>query len=258
MTGGTIGLVCARSGSVGLVNKNLLQLGCRREKLIERAIRIALAAGCDEVVVSTDYTPGEDFDLGGARWVWRPNALTGPLVSKWKVYKHAVETWEREWEREATTIVDVDVTRPLRTVETVRRVISKLDECPAVMAVARADKHPAFDIVTDTPRGARPYDDLRDYVARQQLPAAYLHAGAYGFTREALLHRSLGLYDGPVEMVLADRVESFDIDDALDWQVVQALHRRGVQAAYPPGVPSWWHNGEPEEYKGPPADARPR
>ena len=222
MSGLTLGLVCARSGSVGLPGKNVLSLD--GERLIERAIRIAWEAGCDSVAVSTDYIPGKDFDIDpGTWWIDRPSHLAGTFVGKWEVYQHAVHEWEMLRGKAALRIVDVDVTRPLRTVGTVRRVLAKLDVDPVVMAVVLADKHPAFDIVTNTPQGVRPYDDGVDYVVRQQLPPAYLHAGAYGFTRDALFGRS-ELYDGPVGMVEADRIESFDIDDELDWQVVQAMH----------------------------------
>lgn len=220
MSGITLGLVCARSGSTGLPGKNLLRLD--GERLIERAIRIAWEAGCDDVAVSTDYVPGEDFDTGGASWVFRPDELAGPDVSKWHVWRHAVEFWECG-AREAARIVDVDVTRPLGTAETVRRTIAALDEYPVVVAVTHANKHPAFDILAHTSRGVRPYDNATDYVTRQQLSPAYFHAGAYGFTRDELFGRS-GLYDGGLWLVLTDRIESFDINDELDWQVVQALH----------------------------------
>ena len=90
MDGVTLGLVCARAGSEGLPGKNLLTLG--GERLIERAIRIAFEAGCENVAVSTDYIPGVDFDLGDATWITRPDVLAGPLVSKWPKLR-ASWTW---------------------------------------------------------------------------------------------------------------------------------------------------------------------
>lgn len=221
----TIATVCARAGSVGLPDKNIRRLN--GEPLIERAIRIAFEAGVDDVVVTTDYRPGVDFEPGNAKVVARPAGLAGPDVSKWPVIRHAVQEWEGMTGDEADRIVDVDVTRPLRTAETVRRVVDGLDTYPAIMAVSPANKHPAFDIVVDTPEdGMRPYDDDFICMARQHLPTAYFHAGAYGFLREDLLFTRRDLYDGPVGMVLVDRLESFDIDDALDWQIVEFLDRQ--------------------------------
>ncbi len=241
MDGITLGLVCARAGSVGLPGKNLLRLG--GERLIERAIRIAFEAGCDAVAVSTDYVAGMDFHadmdsylgttvLGTTVWIKRPPELAGPDAGKWEVYQHAVREWEKYTGKTALRIVDVDVTRPLRTAETVRKTLVYLTggHFPAVMAAAPADKHPAFDIVTTAPDGyTQPYDNAKKYVVRQELPAAYFHAGAYAFTREALFSRDR-LFGGPVAMLFADRIESFDIDNELDWQVVQALHASGVPA----------------------------
>ena len=206
--------------------KNLLTLG--GERLIERAIRIAFEAGCENVAVSTDYIPGVDFDLGDATWITRPDVLAGPLVSKWEVYRWAVASWEALG-AEASRIVDVDVTRPLRTAKTVRQVIASLrgidrgpsDTHPVVMSVAKGDKHPAFDILRWGRDGLTVHDDSQA-VARQQLPPAWVHAGCYGMTRAALFART-AIWDGPVWGVEADRVESFDIDDELDWNIVQAL-----------------------------------
>ena len=233
MEGVTLGLVCARSGSVGLPGKNLRKLGS--ERLIERAIRIAFEAGCDDVAVSTDYWPSAEFAIGKAAWVLRPAALAGPLVSKWDVYRHAVKAWEFAGTK-ASHIVDIDVSRPLRTAGTALRVIAALDHTPAAIALAKGGKHPAFDIVMADGDGCHPYDDRRAYVARQQLPPVYVHAGAYGFTRAALFGRG-SIYAGPVAIVEVDRAESFDIDDELDWKIVIELDkaaraRKALEADY--------------------------
>lgn len=232
----TLGLVCARSGSVGLPGKNLLRLG--GEMLISRAIRIAWEAGCDAVAVSTDYVEGMDFhgsSLGGiATWVERPPELAGPDVGKWEVYQHAVREWEEYTGKTALRIVDVDVTRPLRTAETVRRCLKKLGDLDVprtravAMAVARSDKHPSFDILRRGRLSLSPYDPV-DFTSRQQLTPVWLHAGCYAMTRETLFGCT-SLWDGWVWSVEVPRIESFDIDDELDWQVVQALHNSMVPA----------------------------
>ena len=219
----TLGLVCARSGSEGLPHKNLLELD--GERLIERAIRIAFEAGCDDVAVSTDYVPGTDYEPFVADHVDRPPELAGPDAGKWAVYEHAVTEWEKYTGKTALRIVDVDVTRPLRTADTVRRCLNMLDAVrPVAMAVVESDKHPAFDILRHNGTGLETYErSAQPIVRRQSLPPVFQHAGAYAMTREGLMGRT-HLWGGPVSAVGADRIESFDIDDELDWQIVQALH----------------------------------
>lgn len=211
-----LGVVCARKGSQGLPGKNLRRLG--GVPLIELAIRKAWDAGCYDVVVCTDYTAA-DFDPGSAVILPRPDHLTGPLVSKWDVWRHVAERVPN-----AAVIVDVDVTRPLSTADTVRDCIQAVQYgSPAAIAVACSNKHPAFDIVNVFSGEAWPYA-AGDLVARQQLAPTYQHAGCYAFLRPALLSRS-GIFDGPLAAVHSPRRASFDIDDELDWQIVEALHR---------------------------------
>ena len=214
----TLGLVCARSGSSGLPGKNLLHLS--GEKLIERAIRIA-SETCDAVAVSTDYTPGVDFDAQNALHIPRPHELAGPDVSKWDVWQHAAKEWEKATRLTVACVVDVDVSRPLRTSGTVGRCVHALAKDPVVMAVARGDKHPSFDILRWGPIGLTVYGG-GSFAARQQLSPVWVHAGCYGITRAALFKQG-SLWDGPIEGVKADRVESYDIDDELDWHIVEAL-----------------------------------
>ena len=221
----TLGLVCARKGSRGAPDKNIRELD--GERLIERAIRIAYAAGCDDVVVSTDYRPNVDFDTQGAYVVTRPKSLAGPEVGKWPVYQHAVRAWESQTGRTVEVAVDVDVSRPLRTAATVRACYRAAREHGAAMAVAESDKHPGFDIMRWNGGVLAPYDNTVHYTARQQTTATYLHAGCYAMTREALFGRGSFL-GGYVHGVETDRIESFDIDDELDWRVVSLLD------AYPP------------------------
>jgi CMP-N-acetylneuraminic acid synthetase len=219
-----LGLVCARKGSVGLPDKNVREL--KGVKLIERAIIKATDAVRDRVAVCSDYTPHE-FETMGAQWIPRPPHLAGPDVSKWDVWRDAVAIMEAE-HGTADIIVDIDVTRPLCTAETVRACIAMVEAgAPAAMAVAESNKHPAFDIVfASEEHGVFPYDsddfDEGYPTSRQQCGPVYQHAGCYAFTREALYSRT-GIFDGPITPVIVDRIQSYDIDDELDWRIVEAL-----------------------------------
>lgn len=222
-----LGVVCARSGSEGCPGKNVRQLA-NGERAIERAIRVAYEAGCDDVVVSTDYRPNVDYDTQGAYHIDRPKKLRGPDVGKWPVYRHAVRAWNGQPGQTADVAVDVDVSRPLRTAETVRRCIRATAEHGVVMAVARSDVNEGYDLMRWTSGGGveRVNADV-NYTARQQLPARWLHAGVYAMTTDALWSRAT-LFGGKVWGVETDRIEALDVDDELDWRIVSLLD------AYPP------------------------
>lgn len=221
-----LAVVCARAGS-SLEHKNLRRLpdGTR---MIERAIDTAYASGAvTDVVVSTDYRPNVDFDNRGAFCVRRPERLAGPSVSKWPVYRHATEAWEAYTERTAAIVVDVDVSRPLVTPDTVTACVRATGDHEVVAAVAQSDKHPAFDIMRWSSHGLEAYDNTVHYTARQQLTPVWLHAGVYAMSRGALFGRAT-MFGGKVWGVEVPREQAMDVDDELDWRLAQYLDK------YPP------------------------
>lgn len=217
-----LGAICARYHSQGLPGKAWKPM-CGAP-LIEHAIEKAYQTQCDEIVASHDIP----------RSVWsyavphieRPAELTGPEVPKWRVWQHLAERRPR-----ATVLVDIDVTRPLTLPEDIDGCIRRLAEAmergiEAVMAVAEADKHPAFDVLEHNPWGLRLYTKA-DYSARQQLPPVYYHGGVYAVTTDALrAHDSLWDCRIKGNEIPLDRAR--DIDTDTDWLIVEMLMERRV------------------------------
>lgn len=221
-----LGLVCARYHSQGLPGKNVRPL--LGMPLIEWAIEKAMASKCDEVVVSTDI-PRSVWSMAVQR-IERPEALAGPEVSKWDVWRHALNEHPH-----ADMVVDIDVTRPLTTNDDIDGCIDRLADArdrgtEAVMAIARAKKHPAFDIVEDHQYGVRPYSELREYVARQQLPPVFYHGGVYAVTDEALRTRE-SFWSCLVKSHEIPADNAWDIDDETDWRIVETLMADRYQGA---------------------------
>lgn len=222
-----LGVVCARYHSQGLPGKAwrpLLGVPC-----IEWAIEKAFNARCDEIVTCHDI-PRAVWSRAGVRNLERPEHLTGPEVAKWDVWRYVLEQ-----QPSATMLVDIDVTRPLTTPDDVNGCIAKLEDVSTrgtdgVMAIARARKHPAFDILESHQYGVRLYAESHEYVARQQLPPVYYHGGVYAVTAEALrTHGTLWSclwkgYEIPAN-------NAWDVDDETDWRIVEALMSERVQEA---------------------------
>ena len=211
--------ICARYHSHGLPGKAWRpMLGT---PLMEYAIDKAFSSQCDEVVTSHDI-PKSVWSYAVPH-IPRPEHLTGPTVSKWDVWRHLAEEHSG-----ADMIVDIDVTRPLTITEDVDGCIARLTEArerglEGVMAIAQADKHPAFDILDAPGWGVSPYSRVKtEYVARQQLPPVYYHGGVYAITTAAL--RAYDSMWAPLwKGYEIPRARCFDVDDELDWSIVEHL-----------------------------------
>lgn len=216
-----LGLICARHHSEGLAGKNIRPM--HGTPLIEYALAKAFSSLLiDEVVVSTDI-PRSAWSYAVQR-IERPEHLAGPRVGKWDVWRHALECYPH-----ADVVVDIDVTRPLTTVEDVDGTIGALRDGP-VMAVTPSDKHPAFDILQPLrPSGSLiPYDCSRPYTARQQLPPAYLHGGVYVVPARSLLSGADMWVHWWMPYAIP-RERAFDIDDETDWKIVEMLMAERMQ-----------------------------
>lgn len=221
-----LGVVCARYHSVGLPGKAWRpMLGV---PLIEYAVAKAYASQCDEVVTSHDI-PRAVWSMAVPH-VPRPEHLTGPQVAKWDVWRHLLAEHP-----DAHMLVDIDVTRPLTLAQDVDACIARLADgmsrgLEAVMAIAPATKHPAFDVIAQHPWGLEPfvkYDPA--YVGRQQFPNAYWHGGIYAVTAEAL--RAYGDIWAPAwKGVTIPTERAYDVDSDLDWKVVELLMSERAQA----------------------------
>ena len=214
-----LGLVCARAGSKGILHKNMLELG--GNSLLEIAIAKTVRA-TEECVVSTDINPVA-FDIRTARLRKRPKHLSGGRVSKWQVWRDALRWHDKNATSRADAIVDVDVSRPLTRVEDVKAVIEahRANRGPVTLAVCEASKHPSFDIYRPSKWwGLRPCEGKGNIVARQQLEPVYNYGGICVVSRKAL-KESAGWFAAGVGYHMIPRSRSFDIDDELDWQIVQ-------------------------------------
>jgi CMP-N-acetylneuraminic acid synthetase len=108
-----------------------------------------------------------------------------------------------------------------------------------VMAIARAKKHPAFDIVEERFLGGlAPVGEVSfEFASRQQVPPAYYHGGIYAVTAEALCERTEALRERVsfwsclVKGYEIAPERAYDIDDETDWRIVEMLMADRLQPA---------------------------
>ncbi len=223
----SIATICARGGSVGVPCKNIKPL--LGKPLIVYSIEQALAIpAIDKVFVSTDSaTIAEVACAAGAEVPFlRPAELADSTAPKLAVIRHLVD-WIEANVGMVGRITDLDPTSPLRELDDIKTCMAMLDEqTDVVITTYEADKNPYFNMVEVQPDGnIRLVKQMeRNVVARQAAPKVYsMNASIYCWHRHTL---NKGLWDGNTRMHVMPRERSIDIDEPLDFDMVELLLKR--------------------------------
>ena len=239
----TIVFIPARSGSKGLPGKNTKEM-CGVPLLAFAIAKAEDAKLVDDVVVCTDI----DLVNYPGKSIARPKELAGDRASKWDVWRHAVKEYEAQTGVRPDTITDIDVSRPLTISADVDRVIRLFPQLDVqgAMAICPAKTNPWFDIVAPSHMDGgrlRPIGG-KHYVARQDAPPAYQHGGVYVVDVEALLknEKMWALNWSGIEI---PRQRTFDIDDLLDWEIVEWImeQRQGNSTLFGEHQDAWVERG---------------
>lgn len=223
----TIATICARGGSVGVPGKNIRSL--MGKPLIAHTIEQALSMpGIDRIFVSTDSQSIADVALAAGAEVpfLRPAHLATSDAPKLAALEHLVD-WVEEQHGPVGIIVDLDPTSPLRTLGDIEACIKMLDdETDIVITGYEADKNPYFNMVEHKQNGrvglVKPPEG--SVVARQQAPIVYsMNASIYVWRRASL---DKGVWGGNPKLYVMPRERSVDIDEPLDFDIVELLMRR--------------------------------
>jgi CMP-N,N'-diacetyllegionaminic acid synthase len=228
--------ICARGGSKGVKNKNITNL--LGKPLIAHSIIQAKEAGIFQaVVVSSD----SDEILSVAKaWgadfiVERPAELAQDTSPKIPVIQHCVQTIERLTNLVFDTMVDLDATSPLRSVQDIIQAVNLLEESDVsnVITGMPSRRSPYFNLVELNREGfARLSKKLEVSITRRQdSPKCYdMNASIYAwkrvafFSNNSVFNKDTLLYEMPEE-------RSIDIDTQLDFEFVEFLaQKRGTLA----------------------------
>lgn len=231
--------ICARGGSKGLKDKNVLKLAGK--PLIAYTIEHAFKWGkARRVVVSTDSEKIADAArrYGAEVPFVRPKALASDNAPKLLSIRHALNECERIFGDRYDIVVDLDVSAPVRR-------ISDLDNCLAMFmkkrpltlfSVVKARKNPYFNMVEENKDG---YFQLskkmgRRVSCRQAAPRVYsMNASIYFYAREFLLDEKNTMpFSKRTITYLMDDVSSYDIDSMLDFKFIEFLIKKRI-----------WRNG---------------
>jgi N-acylneuraminate cytidylyltransferase len=220
-----IAVIPARGGSKSVPGKNIRLLG--EKPLLAWSVDVARQVSeIDRIIVSTDDDQiGAVGRLHGAEVYARPRHLATDEALVIDALKNLLQTLRAEGEKPEWVVL-LEPTCPLRTANDVRECLGLIAQgdfdSVATFKDAELNPHRAWRLNDGVPEvfipGAIPW------LPRQKLPKAYqLNGAVYVFRARLLAHEAKSLLVGKVGAVLMPRDRSQDIDDNLDFTIVEAL-----------------------------------
>lgn len=220
--------LCARGGSKGVADKNLMEVAGK--PLLAHSLLQARASGLFATIAVSSDSPR--ILAAAGRWgadllIERPAELATDRAPKLPAIRHAVEVAEDRAGRAFETLVDLDVTSPLRSVDDIRG------------AVALLEGSGVSQVITGTPARRSPYFNMVELSAdgvvrlvvepdpplarRQDAPPCYdMNASIYVWTRDGLFHGGRP-FNPDARLFVMPEERSLDVDSPLDARIVRFL-----------------------------------
>jgi len=216
--------ICARGGSKGLKGKNLIQF--KNKPLIMHTYELAKnIKKIRDIVISTDSYKIQKIVGSKNCWFKRDKKLSGDKVSKIKVIIDALKKAEKKNKIIYDTIIDLDVTSPLRIKKDISRSLSKFikNNYDNLFSVTNASKNPYFNMVEFKKNRINLVKNSISYNSRQVAPTVFsMNASIYIWKRKTLLSNK-PLFSSKTGIYVMPKERSFDIDDVIDLKIVKCL-----------------------------------
>ena len=211
-------VVPARGGSKGIKLKNIYPL-CGKPLIVYTGEVVQQLEYVDRAVVSTDHKEIARIaqSCGLDAPFYRPDSLSGDMISDWDVLNHALREMEERDSKKYDIVIALQPTSPLRKPEHVTQAVTTLLEgdFDAVWTVSQTDSkgHPLKQLVVT--------DGLIDYydpaganiIARQQLTPVYHRNGvAYVIHRECILEKKSTKGDKTGAVIIDEPMANIDTE----------------------------------------------
>jgi CMP-N,N'-diacetyllegionaminic acid synthase len=224
-----LGTICCRGGSKGVLGKNIRLLN--GIPLLTYTINEAQQSKyLNNLIVSSDSQEILDIanNNGVAITFVRPDDLSTDTASKWPVFIHAVENYEKLTGETVSYIVDMDVTVPLKTTQDIDNAIVLALQSPEIDVVITGyepERNPYFNMMEINNSGFAEMvkKTEKPIVRRQDAPKVFsLTPAAYVIKKEALYQYQ---HWSEAKCMISEmpRERAIDIDTELDFKLIQFL-----------------------------------
>ena len=223
--------ICARGGSKGVKGKNIRPL--LGKPLIAYSIAQARASGLFKAIAvssDADNILEASKEWGADYLIKRPAELATDQAAKLPVIRHCVAEVEQQIGYISDTIVDLDATSPLRSIEDIQQAVALLEKSGAgnVITAMPSRRSPYFNLVEVNDHGAVELSKpLKTPVFRRQdSPKCYdMNASIYVWQRNVLFTADT-LFSPDTKLYVMPEERSHDIDSELDFEIVRMLMER--------------------------------
>jgi len=221
--------ICCRGGSKGVPNKNLrLMQGI---PLIGHTIVQAQQSELiQDLIISTDSQLIADTarEFGAKVPFFRPGDLASDAASKWPVFIHALEFYEKEYGVEVEYLVDLDVTVPLKSPQDIDGAIRLALDNPSTEVVITGyepERNPYFNMMEVREDGLAEIvkKSEKPIVRRQDAPEVYSLSPAAFVIKKSALYNYPHWSKAPCRIFPIPRERAIDIDSILDFELVEFL-----------------------------------
>lgn len=220
-------VICARKGSKGIKNKNLLNFFGKT--LIKHTLDQAKSISkITDIVVSTDSKKIQKETGTKFSWFLRSKKLSGDNVPKINVIVDALKKSEKNFKYKYDIIIDLDVTSPLRAK---KDIINSVDifikkKYKNLFSVCKSSKNPYFNMVENKNGKVKLCKENKNIFSRQLAPKVFdMNAAIYIWRRDALLKENK-LFTSNTGLYVMPKNRSIDIDDNLDYKIAKFLYEK--------------------------------
>ena len=218
--------IFAGGNSKGLPGKNIKLLNGK--PLIVYSIEMALKIpSVDKVFVSTeDKHIAKISKLAGAVIIDRPHSLAKDKTPEWKAWKHAIK-WVNKKFGEFKIFISLPTTSPLRTLNDIKRAISKKSKKNAdiCLAVTPASHSPYFNMVKKSKNNfVKLANKTKSNIFRRQdAPKLfYITTTVYVLDAKFIMNNN-NMFDGKITSIEVPKNRAVDIDDIHDFNFVESI-----------------------------------
>ncbi|MEG2058903.1 MAG: acylneuraminate cytidylyltransferase family protein [Lachnospiraceae bacterium] len=224
----TIAIIPARSGSKGLVNKNIKMLAGK--PMIAYTIEACIASGCFDVVhVSTDSEEyGRIAKHYGAEVPFlREENLASDSATTESVIKSVLQKY-REMEggdREFSHFAIMQPTSPLRTAEDIREAFALLKEKQAdsVIGICQMEHSPLWSNTLPDSHSMEGFLSQTNNRERHEFDTYYRINGAMYLVKTDIYTDHMAMYGPRSYGYIMNKSHSVDVDDAFDFRFAEVL-----------------------------------
>ena len=223
----TLAIIPARSGSKGIINKNLQTID--NKSLLQISVEVALQVNeIDKLVVSTDsplYAElGKKF--GAEVPFLRPEDISGPEATATMVIRHALEHYRKSGEN-FDQVIYLQPTSPFRNEDDIKACIKLLKKYQEVVTVVDIPHNfrPESLFVKDEDDSVSHYQQniSKVYIRQKKSDKFLARNGPAVYAAKTSFILSQEIYTGQIGCVEMPRERSFDIDDTFDLTIARAM-----------------------------------